>query len=147
MSSHAFHQTPCGHFRETSVWVKMELEIVELFNPAAQEYYRDEVLQQSTQELKRIKAWNLKLDSRPLDTARAGWRTTGYALRRRSGLRPKSQWEKTVAADFEAKPLETVAPVLRPNWRKPSPLVLRPNQWKLSEWFWGQTTHNCRPWF
>jgi hypothetical protein len=34
----------------------MELEIVELFNPAAQEYYRDEVLQQSTQELKRIKA-------------------------------------------------------------------------------------------
>jgi hypothetical protein len=34
----------------------MELEIIELFNPAAQEYYRDEVLQQSTQELKRIKA-------------------------------------------------------------------------------------------
>jgi hypothetical protein len=34
----------------------MKLEILELFNPTAQEYYRDEVLQQSTQELKRIEA-------------------------------------------------------------------------------------------
>jgi hypothetical protein len=55
--------------------------------------------------------------------------------------------EKTVAAGFEAKPLETVAS------------VLRPNQWKPSEWFWGQTSENHpsgfgakpltnrRPWF
>jgi hypothetical protein len=39
----------------------------------------------------------------------------------------EAKLEKTVATGFEAKPLETVWVVLRPNWRKPSPLVLRPN--------------------
>jgi hypothetical protein len=31
--------------------------------------------------------------------------------------------------------------ILRSNQRKPLPLVLGSNQQKLSEWFWGQTTH------
>jgi hypothetical protein len=39
---------------------------------------------------------------------------------------------KKSTTSFEAKPEETVSPVLRSNWRKLSPLVLMPNQRKPS---------------
>jgi hypothetical protein len=50
----------------------------------------------------------------------------------------EAKLEKTVATGFEAKPAKTIAVGFE---SKPLPPVLRPNRWKLSEWFWGQTTH------
>jgi hypothetical protein len=45
ISSQAFHQTPGGRIREITIWVQLELENLEFFDPAAQEQHRDEFLQ------------------------------------------------------------------------------------------------------
>jgi hypothetical protein len=47
MSSQAFHRTPGGRVREITVGERFELDNLELFDPAAREYDRDEFLQQS----------------------------------------------------------------------------------------------------
>jgi hypothetical protein len=55
-----------------------------------------------------------------------------------SVLRPKPKTLHHLG--FEAQPRNR-PPILKPNRKKPSPLVSRPNQRKPSEWFWCQTTH------
>jgi hypothetical protein len=53
----------------------------------------------------------------------------------------EAQTEKTLHhLGFEAQPRNPPL-VLRTNWKKPSPPILRSNRRKLSQWFWDQTTH------
>jgi hypothetical protein len=56
MSSQAFHQTPGSRIRKTTAEEQFRLENLDLFEPVAQEIYRDEDLQQSTQKPKLIEA-------------------------------------------------------------------------------------------
>jgi hypothetical protein len=56
MSPYAFHRTPGGRIRKTTVGEQFRLGNLELFKPAAQEIYRDEDLQQSPQKPRLIEA-------------------------------------------------------------------------------------------
>jgi hypothetical protein len=40
MSSQTFHRTSCGCVRETTIWERLRLKNLELFNPVAQESHR-----------------------------------------------------------------------------------------------------------
>jgi hypothetical protein len=55
----------------------------------------------------------------------------------------EAKLEKTVAAGFDAKPVETITTGFDAKPAKTVRVVLRPNRWKPSQWFWGQTGENC----
>jgi hypothetical protein len=64
MSSQAFHRILYGRVRETTLREQWRSRNLELFNPVAQEYKRDEILQQSTQKnLKKTGNLNSSRDS------------------------------------------------------------------------------------
>jgi hypothetical protein len=56
MSSQTFHRTPGVRIRETTVKEQFGLGNLKLFEPAAQEIYQDEDLQQSPQKPRLIEA-------------------------------------------------------------------------------------------
>jgi hypothetical protein len=56
MSSQTFHQTPGSRIWKTTAKEQFRLGNLDLFEPAAQEIYWDEDLQQSTQKPKLIEA-------------------------------------------------------------------------------------------
>jgi hypothetical protein len=66
MSSQVFHRTSGGRIRETTIWAQLELENLDLFNPATQEFNRDEFLQQS------IHIW-VKIEITLLEKIKALW--------------------------------------------------------------------------
>jgi hypothetical protein len=112
MSSQAFHQTSCRHVQETTVWKKLKLENLELFDPVAQEYDQNKFLQQfthTTNKNKKSQSYEIQsLGEAPLQAL--------DFTEERAG-RPMPQEGRFNTASLKASTAETKSETTSGSWR------------------------------
>jgi hypothetical protein len=106
MSSHVFHWIPCRRVKGTTIWDRLELGNLELFNLIAQEYDRDEFLQQSNHNTNKIKEvmWQLTGLASRTKELRAEHLRSGSSRDRKADLLLKTISQRGIAVKRRAEP-------------------------------------------
>jgi hypothetical protein len=106
MSSHALHRTPCGHVQKTTVWERLELGNLEIFDPVAQESYQLSPTMIHTNSI----AWLRN------ETSRATWRTTTYTQSRSRNWEQRTKLETRATSCHWTKESELLEQKMKLKW-------------------------------